>query len=250
MKPCLLIPIYNHGATIGAVVESLAHYDLPCLIVDDGSDFETRAAIDGLERRYPWVEVLRLPRNGGRGVALKAGYRHAAARGMTHTLQLDADGQHDAADVPHLLKAAKENPQALILGEPIFDASAPKGRLYGRKLSKWLVWLETFSYAIHDPLCGFRCFPLASTLAVLDTIATGDRMDFDVDIVVRLAWAGVPVENVPTHVVYHAGGLSHFQMVRDNLRLIGLHTRLVISGVLRKLGLRGAQGPRVAGRVR
>jgi glycosyltransferase involved in cell wall biosynthesis len=242
VKPCLLIPIYNHGHTIAKVVEGLACFDLPCLIVDDGSDAETRAELDALNHRYAWVEVLRLSRNGGRGVALKAGYRHAAELGMTHAVQLDADGQHDASDVPHFIKAAKENPRALILGEPIFDSSAPTLRLYGRKLSKWLVWLETFSTSIHDPLCGFRCFPLAATLAVLDEFETGDRMDFDVDIVVRLAWSGVPVDNTPTHVVYHEGGLSHFQMVRDNARLIGLHTRLVVGGVRRRLGL----GPRLA----
>jgi glycosyltransferase involved in cell wall biosynthesis len=235
VKPCLLIPIYNHGGTIAEVVASLAYLDLPCLIVDDGSDAETRAELDRLERRHAWVEVLRLPRNGGRGVALKAGYRHAAARGMTHTLQLDADGQHAAADVPQFLKSAKENPAALVLGEPIFDESAPKSRLYGRKLSQWLVWLETWSFAIHDPLYGFRCFPLAPTVALLDAVATGDRMDFDVDVAVRLAWAGVPIENVPTRVVYHEGGISHFQLFYDNVRLVALHTRLVLGGAWRKL---------------
>lgn len=242
MKPCLLIPIYNHGATIGAVVEALASLDLPCLIVDDGCDAATRAELDRVEARHEWVEVLPLARNGGRGVALRAGYRHAAARGMTHAIQVDADGQHDAADVPHFLKAAKEHPGALVVGEPIFDESAPRSRLYGRKLSQWLVWLETFSFAIHDPLCGFRCFPLASTVALLDTVQTGNRMDFDVDIVVRMAWAGVPIVNVPTHVVYHAGGISHFQMVRDNARLVALHTRLVLLGAARRFGVGLAGG--------
>ena len=247
MKPCLLIPIYNHGSTIGGVVEALAYLDLPCLIVDDGSDAETRTELERLERLYAWVEVHRLSHNGGRGVALKAGYRHAAARGMTHALQLDADGQHAPADAPHFLKSAKENPVALVLGEPIFDDSAPKSRLYGRKLSQWLVWLETWSFAIHDPLCGFRCFPLAPTITLLDRVETGNRMDFDVDVVVRLAWAGVPIENVPTRVVYHEGGISHFQLFYDNVRLVALHTRLVVRGTLRRLralcvGRRDARG--------
>jgi glycosyltransferase involved in cell wall biosynthesis len=233
MNPSLLIPIYNHGATIGAVLDSLAYLDLPCLVVDDGSDADTRAELERLEARYEWVEVVHLARNGGRGVALRAGYRRAAELGRTHTVQLDADGQHDADAVPRFLEAAKANPEALVLGAPVFDSSAPRSRLWGRKLSQGPVWLETFSLAIRDPLCGLRCFPIGPTTRLLDRTRMGDRMDFDPEIAVRMVWAGVPVVNVPTKVVYHEGGLSHFAMFDDNARITWLHIRLVIGGLLR-----------------
>ncbi|MCL4685734.1 glycosyltransferase family 2 protein [Myxococcota bacterium] len=225
MKPCLLIPIFDHGEEITGVVESLAPAQLPCLIVDDGSNAATRAVLADLAEQKPWVEVHRRPRNGGRGAALKTGYREALARGYSHALQLDADGQHDARDVPAFLSAMREAPDALVLGAPIFDASAPKVRLYGRQLSRGLVWLTTWSFDVSDPLCGFRGVPLAATVAWLDAHASGDHMEFDPELVIGLHRAGVPVRNVPTHVVYRPGGLSHFDALRDNARLTAVYTR-------------------------
>ncbi len=225
MNPCLLIPIFDHKEEIGGVVASLASAQLPCLIVDDGSGSATRAVLADLASQYPWVEVHRRPRNGGRGAALKTGYRHAHERGFSHALQLDADGQHDARDVPAFLAAMAEAPDALVLGAPIFDASAPKARLYGRQLSRGMVWLTTCSFDVRDPLCGFRGIPLAATVAWLDRHTSGDHMEFDPELVIGLHRAGIPVRNVPTHVVYRHGGLSHFDAVRDNARLTAVYTR-------------------------
>ncbi len=226
MNPCLAIPIYDHGDSIAEVVESLAKYDLPCLIVDDGSGESTRQQLDLLEERYHWVEVVHHVRNRGRGAALRTAYEGAAARGRTHVIQLDADGQHDSADVPRFLEAAKAQPDALVLGTPIFDESVPWHRLHGRKLSQVIVWLETLSTSVRDPLCGFRCIPLASTLAVLERAHSGDRMDFDPELVIRLVRAGVPVINIPTRVNYPESGVSHFRMVEDNLRIAWAYIRL------------------------
>ena len=243
MKPCLLIPIYDHGDTIGKVLKSLEYLDLPCLVIDDGSGPATRRALELAESEHAWVTVAHRAENGGRGVALRMGYRMAAGLGMTHCVQLDADEQHDARDVPRFLEAAQKNPEALILGQPIFDDSAPAVRVYGRKLSQWLVWLESFSTEIHDPLCGFRCFPLESTLRMLDDTPLGDRMDFDPEIVVRMLWASVPITNVPTRVRYHEDGLSHFDFVRDNLRIASVHARLVFAGLLRAGSLLSRSDP-------
>ena len=112
-------------------------------------------------------------------------------------------------------------------------AESPRARLYGRKISQAFVWAVTGSLAIRDPLCGFRCFPLARTLPLLDRVTLGDRMDFDPEIVVRLAWEGVPIVNVPTRVRYFPGGLSHFRMVRDNVRIARTYLRLVGARVRR-----------------
>lgn len=228
MKPCLVIAIFDHGDSIAGVVESLATLRLPCIIVDDGSSDATRREVDRLETLHSWLQVERHPRNLGRGAALRTAYRAAARSGMTHVVQLDADGQHDAGDVPRFLEVARAQPEALVLGTPIFDESVPWVRLHGRKLSRIIVWLETLSTAVRDPLCGFRCIPLAATLPLLDRTRTGDRMDFDPELVVRLVRAGVPVVNIPTSVYYPQDGVSHFRLVRDNLRIAWAYLRLAV----------------------
>lgn len=241
MKPCLLIPIFDHGDTIANVVKGLAPHGLPLLIVDDGSAEPTRIELERLAAENPWIEVFRRPSNGGRGAALRDGYRLASRLGYSHALQLDADEQHDTSDVPRLLEAARRSPEALVLGRPVFDGSAPRSRLYGRKVSQVFVWIETLSFAIADPLCGFRCFPLAETLRLLDRRPLGDYMDFDPEIAVRLVWRGLRIENVETQVVYREGGLSHYEPLADTLRIARVHTQLVLGMIVRSpwLILRG-----------
>jgi glycosyltransferase involved in cell wall biosynthesis len=229
VKPCLLIPIYNHKDTIAVVLDSLAYLELPCLIVDDGSDEPTQEILRRESARRPWVELQRLPVNRGRGAALRHGYYRAAELAFSHVVQLDADGQHDPADVPRFLEAARRRPEALILGRPVFGADSPRVRRYGRTLSQAFVWAVTGSRAIQDPLCGFRCFPLRRTISLLDTVRLGDRMEFDPEIVVRLAWDGTSIVNVATRVRYFRGGLSNFRMVRDNALIVRTYVRLVVA---------------------
>jgi glycosyltransferase involved in cell wall biosynthesis len=243
MNACVVIPIYNHKDTIEGVVRGLSPLRLSCLVVDDGSDAATRAVLDALPARYPWVEVVHRSRNGGRGAALRDGYRAAAGRGFSHALQIDADGQHDPADAEALVAAARTDPTAVVLGRPVFDDSAPRSRLYGRRLSQGIVWAYTASRAIQDPLCGFRCFPLDATLRVLDNHHLGSRMDFDPEIVVRLAWYGVRVINVPTRVRYFADGLSHFRFGRDNVLIARAYGRLFLACVTGRRTAR-PRGPR------
>ncbi len=233
MKPCLLIPIYDHGREIPGVLEALAVHGLPCLVIDDGSAAPTRNALETLAAKHPWVEVHRRERNGGRGAALKTGYRLAQRRGFSHAIQLDADGQHDPADVPRFLAAAAKDPEALLLGAPVFDASIPKSRLYGRQLSRGMVWGLTGSFQVEDPLCGFRGIPLAATVALLDATPTGDHMEFDPEFVIAHVWRGTVVRNLPTRVVYDPMGLSHFDMLRDNARLSWVYTRAAFALPLR-----------------
>ncbi|MFB3118725.1 MAG: glycosyltransferase family 2 protein [Myxococcota bacterium] len=237
MKACLGIPIYDHGETIGAVVESLASQNLPCIIVDDGCGVSTRAVLDRLEAQHTWLEVIHHRENRGRGAALRTAYRTAGQRGMTHVVQLDADGQHTAVDVPRFLEAARAQPDALVLGAPTFDDSIPWHRRHGRKLSKAIVCAETWSSVVQDPLCGFRCIPLSPTLSLLDRVRSGNRMDFDPELVIRLVRAGVPVVNVPTAVHYPEGGVSHFRMVEDNLRIAWAFARLAFEAPWRTVSI-------------
>ena len=227
MNPCLLIPCYNHAGPLAAVLARLAEFELPCLLVDDGSEPVAAAALDALAARYPWVSLLRHSHNQGKGGAVMTGLRRAHELGFSHALQVDADGQHDLADLPALLAEARQHPAALVSGRPLYDDSVPKGRLYGRYITHVWVWIETLSFAIKDSMCGFRVYPLASTCALLERVALGRRMDFDTEVMVRLHWAGVPMRFVPTRVIYPVDGRSHFRLFRDNLDISWMHTRLV-----------------------
>lgn len=242
MNACLLIPIYNQPDTIRSVVESLIPYEKPCLIVNDGSNEETREVLEQIAAEFPWVSLYHRPARGGKGAALKTGFRCAAALGFSHAIQLDADSQHDATDVPRFLAAMERYPRAHVLGQPIFDASVSKRRLYARQVSRALVWLCTLSFAVRDPLCGYRGVPLLPMLALIDSVPTGDHMEFDPEVAVRMCWEGVPVVTVPTKVVYLPGGLSHFVVCAEYPRLIRLYSRLLVGMVRRAPELLGRRG--------
>jgi glycosyltransferase involved in cell wall biosynthesis len=234
VKAVVLIPHYNHGGALGGVLEALAGHDLPCLVVDDGSDAANRGRVAELGARFPWVQVEFLPANRGRGAALRHGYRTAWRQGFSHVVQLDADGQHEAGDVPRFLAVARRYPDALVLGVPSFDATAPRRRVYGRRITTCWVAIETLSRVVPDALCGFRAVPLQPTVRLLERRPLGDGMEFDPALVVRLVWEAVPVATVPTHVRYRPGGVSHFRPWRDNARISATHARLC-GGMLRRL---------------
>lgn len=231
--PCLLVPIYNHKDSISRTVERLLVHRLTIFIIDDGSDEATQQVLAELAARHPQIRLFRLKENGGKGAAVMHGMIEARLAGFSHALQIDADGQHDTADIPRFLERGSAHPEALICGKPIYDDSAPKGRLYGRYITHFWVWVETLSFAIGDSMCGFRLYPLAATCALIDEVRLPTRMDFDTAIAVRLAWRGVRIENIPTRVIYPPGGLSHFNMLRDNLRISQMHTRLTCGMLLR-----------------
>jgi len=228
VRHCFLIPIYDHGRTIRDVVRSLEPHGAPCLVIDDGSGEETGEILRALERDFDWVVLRRSPENRGKGAAITRGLELAAELGFTHAITLDADGQHDVRDVPRFLEASRERPEALVLGEPVFDESVPTSRRLGRRISCVLAQVETLSRAIHDPLCGFRSIPVAPALAVLASHRLGRRMDFDPELAVRMVAAGTPVVNLPTWVRYPDDGISHFRMFRDNVRISWLHTRMLL----------------------
>jgi glycosyltransferase involved in cell wall biosynthesis len=223
--PVVVIPVYNHPGTIGAVVAQVRALGLRCILVDDGSSADCARVLDDLAQA-PDVTLVRLPVNRGKGAAMVAGFREAGQRGHTHVLQVDADGQHDTADIPHFIARSRENPAAVVAGCPIWDDTVPKGRLYGRYLTHVWVWINTLSFDIRDSMCGFRLYPLASLLPLLDRVRIGRRMDFDSDVIVRLHWRGVPVVNQPTQVTYPQDGISHFRMLRDNALISAMHARL------------------------
>lgn len=232
--PCVLIPCYNHGAMLASVLARLAPFNLPVIVVDDGSDARTKQHIAALDA--PQLRVLTLPHNQGKGAAVIAGLRAAAAAGFSHALQLDADGQHQVEDTPRMLAEAERYPHCLISGQPQYDASIPKSRLYGRYITHFWVWVETLSFSLKDSMCGFRVYPLAASLELCDRRAIGQRMDFDTEIMVRLYWQGTPSRFIRTRVTYPPSGVSHFDALHDNLRISWMHTRLFF-GMLPRIPL-------------
>ncbi len=231
---CIVIPIYNHKDAIGGTVERLSVHRLPLFVVDDGSDEATQAVLAKLACQYrELMTLIRLPVNGGKGAAVMAGLRAARRAGYTHALQIDADGQHDANDVPLFLEAARAEPGAVILGRPVYDESVPKSRLYGRYLTHVWVWIETLSLTIRDSMCGFRLYPLDAACALIDSVDLPTRMDFDIEILVRLYWRRLAFRAIPTRVTYATDGVSHFDVLWDNVRISASHTRLVCGMLLR-----------------
>ncbi|MDR6965344.1 glycosyltransferase family 2 protein [Shewanella putrefaciens] len=234
IKLALVIPNYNHSAAIAQTLAELARFNLPCYLIDDGSNDETRYLLQSLAQTYPWVTLLLHPYNRGKGAAVITGLRRAYRDGFSHALQVDADGQHNLADIPAIVARAQAKPDALISGKPEYDESVPKGRLYGRYITHFWVWVETLSFDIQDSMCGFRVYPLAATERLLRQQSLTERMDFDIEILVKLYWQGVEILFQPTKVIYPEGGVSHFQAVADNVRITKLHTKLFF-GMLKRL---------------
>ena len=225
-SPCVLIPCYNHGAMMSGVLDRLQPFNLPCIVVDDGSDKATQDQLARLAAEYSNLTLIRLPVNAGKGAAVISGIQAAADAGFSHAVQVDADGQHAIEDIPRLLALAKEHPAALISGQPIYDDSVPRSRLYGRWVTHIWVWIETLSLQLKDSMCGFRVYPVAPTRQLAQRVTLGKRMDFDTEVMVRLYWQGNPSYFIPTRVIYPQDGLSHFDALKDNLRISLMHTRL------------------------
>ena len=228
-----VIPVYNHGSTAEPIVDFLVEHHIPVIIVDDGSYLKTKAALAKIEKKYPDdVTLLTLPENQGKGAAVMIGIEMAAQQGLTHVLQIDADGQHDINRVIPFFELSKANPEALICGYPVYDETVPKNRLTGRKITNTMIAIETLGSGIRDGMCGFRVYPVESTLKIKKSLAF-PRMGFDIDVLVKLYWSGVPVIDSPVTVTYPEGGTSNFRMVHDNIEISLVHTRLFFGMLFR-----------------
>jgi glycosyltransferase involved in cell wall biosynthesis len=232
-NPCLLIPVYNHEGPLPKIVERLASCQLPCILVDDGSRKACAEVILGLAEQYPWVRAIRLDTNRGKGGAVKAGILHAKSQGFSHALQIDADGQHDLGDLDKFLAAGRENPRAVVIGQPIFDDTIPRLRYYARYLTHVWVYINTLSLRIPDAMCGYRVYPVDACAKLIASTVLEERMAFDVEILVRLFWQGVPMVAIPTRVGYPQDGVSHFRGWEDNLRISLTHARLFFGMLIR-----------------
>ena len=226
-----IIPCYRHGTVLGTVLAQLAPFGFPLIVVDDGNDAAEQDLLAQAIAPYPQVTLLRHETNRGKGVAMVTGMTKAQELALSHVIQIDADGQHDVTALPQMLKLSAQEPQALISGLPQYDDSIPTGRLLGRYITHFWVWVETMSFDIKDSMCGMRIYPLPDSLT--QSRLSGHYMDYDTEVMVRLYWQGHPVRFVPVKVSYPQDGHSNFRLFQDNVKISLMHTRLVATGLWR-----------------
>lgn len=232
----VLIPSYNPGRKVfDTVREARAQWN-PVWVVVDGSTDGTTALLQEMAAQDDGLRVLVLGTNQGKGAAVLHGLQEAARQGFTHALCMDSDGQHPAALIGDFMARSRQTPSAMVLGVPVFDASAPALRVKGRQVSNWWANLETLWMGIGDSLYGFRVYPIEPLCRVMQGQRWMRRFDFDPEAVVRLCWSGVRPVNLPAPVKYlraDEGGVSHFNYWRDNRLLTWMHTRLMFGFLLR-----------------
>jgi len=238
MRFCIIIPVYNHELAIPVVLARLKKFGIPTILINDGSSEVCSQILAGcVESESSWLTLITRLENGGKGAAMLDGFNAAYALDFSHALQIDADGQHNVNDIPIFLETARQQPEALILGQPIFDASVPKNRLYGRRFTNIWVAINTLSSSMADGMCGFRVYPLSAVEQLMATTQIARRMDFDIDILVRLYWQGLKMINIPTAVHYPVDGVSHFKLWQDNVRISKTHAQLFFGMLTRILQL-------------
>lgn len=232
----VLIPSYNPGELVYRTVSDARKYWAPVWVVVDGSTDGTAAGLMEMAEHDPGLRVIVLDHNQGKGAAVLHGLRAAAQAGYSHALTMDSDGQHPAAKIPEFMDASMRAPDAMVLGRPVFDESAPMVRVLGRRISNWWANLETLWAGIGDSLYGFRVYPVRMLIRVMEGSRWMRRFDFDPEVAVRMCWRGVRPINVSAPVKYFTageGGVSHFKYLRDNILLIGMHVRLFTGFLLR-----------------
>ncbi|HOL64767.1 MAG TPA: glycosyltransferase family 2 protein [Accumulibacter sp.] len=232
----VLIPSYNPGPQVIETVCAARAQWTPVWVVVDGSRDGSEEQLQALAVADDGLRVIVLPENQGKGAAVLAGISAAQESGFTHALTMDSDGQHPAGLIPAFMAASQAEPQAMILGKPVFAANAPALRVNGRKVSNAWANLETLWMGIGDSLYGFRVYPIAPLHRIMQRSRWMRRFDFDPEAVVRLCWAGVNPVNRDAPVRYlraDEGGVSHFRYLRDNALLTWMHTRLFLGFLLR-----------------
>ncbi len=227
MKPVAVIPVYNHKGTLRGVVTGVLSQGLPCIVVDDGSTDNIVHLVDDLD-----CVIHSLPKNLGKGAAILAGARMAGRMGYDTIITIDADGQHDPKDIHVLIQAAQECMPCIVIGERMGmeGPAVPASSRFGRKFSNFWVRLECGA-ELPDTQSGFRLYPVE---VLLELPFRCSRYDFEVEVIVRAVWAGIPVKSAPVSVIYQGKDvrISHFRKFADNLRLSLLHSWLVLRALV------------------
>jgi len=232
-KPIIVIPFFNHGMAFKKIAPCLKKMNCPILVVNDGSAAAETQLLNQLCQEHQFV-CLHCSKNGGKGAAVKKGLNWAFSNGYSHALQIDADGQHNLDDVADFLNLAQNRSDCIIAAQPIYDRTAPKSRLYGRRITNFWVWLETGGRFKMDTMCGFRVYPLEQIKKILPYIWF-NRMGFDVEILVKSYLNKIPIVGKKTQVIYQENGVSHFRPFKDNFEISCVHACLCVYSIWKLL---------------
>lgn len=226
-KVLAVIPVYNHGATLRQVAEGVLALHPHLLVIDDGSDNQVAPLLEGLP-----LKVVRHEVNRGKGAAIRTAAAFARESGYSHLVTLDADGQHDPAELPKFFAQIELKPRAFIVGARDFKAAeaVPFSSRFGRRFSEFWMFIQT-SIRVSDMQSGYRAYPVAA----LNGLKLWDsHYSFEVEVLVKAAWGGFEIVEIPVSVYYPEPDkrVSHFKAFKDNLRITALNTRLTIRALI------------------
>lgn len=223
---CVIVPTYNNANTLARILDGLAAMTSDIIIVNDGSTDGTSAIL----KRYPHFKQIHFAKNRGKGMALRQGFKTANALGFQYAVTIDSDGQHYPDDLPVFIREIERDGPALLIGaRNMMHESVPKGSSFGNRFSNFWFWAET-GIRLSDTQSGYRLYPL---LPLTKMRFFSSRFEFEIEVIVKAAWRGISVKNVPIKVLYDpTERVSHFRPVWDFTRISLLNTWLVFVSLL------------------
>ncbi|MGK4568420.1 DUF2062 domain-containing protein [Flavobacterium sp. 3HN19-14] len=218
---CVIIPTYNNQKTLASVIDSVLEQTQDVIIVNDGATDSTPEIL----KNYPQLTQIHFPENRGKGMALRKGFKKALELGYDYAVTIDSDGQHFASDIPAFIREIEENGAALVIGSRnMTTEDIPKKSSFGNQFSNFWFWFET-NKRLTDTQSGFRLYPLKKMPKRYFT----NKFEFEIEVIVRSSWKGIPVKNIPIKILYDPNErVSHFRPFKDFTRISILNTVLVI----------------------
>ncbi|MFR9520958.1 MAG: glycosyltransferase family 2 protein [Rikenellaceae bacterium] len=222
----IVVPTYNNETTIAQVISDIKEYSSNILVVNDGSTDSTATIIE-----QAGVESISYSHNRGKGYAIRRSFRYAVERGYDYVLTIDSDGQHYTSDIPSFVNQISEDAETLIIGARNLVAdNMPSKNTFANRFSNFWYYVET-GYKLDDTQSGFRLYPMRK---IGGRRFLSNRYEFEVEVIVRAAWSGVKVKNIPIKVYYppQEERVSHFRPLKDFTRISILNTFLVLIALI------------------
>jgi len=228
LSTCIIIPVYNNPKTIKKVVKESMLLDMFVIVIDDGSDVDVSPMLDD----NPNLLILRHKKNRGKGSAILTGVTEAKKRGFEYVVSIDGDGQHYPKEVKKLLPLLRD--EVIVIGARKFEDNVPNASKFGRQFSNFWIWAESGKW-LNDTQSGFRAYPIS----ILDLKLTQSRYDLEIEVLTKHLWSGRAIKEVEIEVYYPPKGtrISHFDKVKDNIRLSKIHSRLFFLNILKGFGI-------------
>jgi glycosyltransferase involved in cell wall biosynthesis len=224
-KVCVIVPTYNNHKTLKRVLDSVLQYTFNVIVVNDGSTDTTAQILE----TYPNLVQIHHSKNSGKGMAIRNGFKKALDLNYNYAITIDSDGQHFASDIPGFIKTLEINSNELLIGcRNMTQENVPKKSSFGNKFSNFWFWFETGN-KLEDTQSGFRMYPLRKIPKRYFT----NKFEFEIEVIVRSAWKGIPVRNIPVQVLYDpVERVSHFRPFKDFTRISILNTVLVTIAIV------------------